>query len=91
MKYIELNEHFKVTIGQEYISSAYPETGMYHSSACGYVLVNKEQGTVFPIGTTLFFNQSQELTATGQNLSESFVLKVLAIAQNPELAKELTQ
>ena len=88
MKYLKLNETFVPHIGMEYLANEYPESGIYHCSI-GYVIVSKESNLAFGIGRNLTLIEYIEPTQYQSNMTEAFILKALAVAQNPSLVKEL--
>ena len=84
MKYIKLNESYKATNGEDYTLSKYPCSGMFECSI-GYIHVNKERN-IYSIISSL---PSIEEDAQNTSMSEDFILKALAVAQDPTLALSL--
>lgn len=88
MKYLELVEDFVVPAASEYLTMVYPRTGIYNT-IYGYMLVNKENNTSYCLGKNMELKSLDKQPEQPTSFPESFILKALAIAQNPELAKEL--
>jgi hypothetical protein len=88
MKYLKFNENFAPQLGMEYAAQTYPESGIYHTSA-GYIIVNKESMLAMNLGMNITLTEYIEPTQAQSNMTEAFVLKALAVAQNPSLIKEI--
>lgn len=88
MKCIKFNENFAPMIGQEYLAGSYPETGLYFTQT-GYIVINKEAGLCYNIGMNIKLTEHIEPTQQQSNMTEAFILKALAVAQNPELIREV--
>lgn len=81
--------------GQEYLPSNYPSPGLYFNKPnqswylayrCGSAMavMMLGAGPVCPL-------ESQATPTAAAGISESLLLKAIAVAQRPDLAKELTQ
>lgn len=88
MKYLKFIESFAPVIGQEFNYLNYPESGIYHTSG-GYIVVNRESMLAFNIGTNITLTEYIEPTQQQSNMTEAFILKALAVAQDPSLIKEI--
>jgi hypothetical protein len=86
MRYLPVIEDFSCLVGTEYVAATYPKTGIYKNPLIGYIAVNKESGLCACIGVAM---NTETLEPQSSGISEAFVLKALAISQNPELAKDL--
>jgi hypothetical protein len=93
MKTLQVKEHAPPN-GMEYQSSSYPGQGVYVTPAGLLAFVSG--GIVYPVpgfAHMLIDAPNSQLLETNvsNGVSESFVLKALAIAQNPQLAIELAR
>jgi hypothetical protein len=88
MKYLKFNETFVPMLGQEHMSISYPESGLYYTPQ-GYLVVNKENGVTYNLGIHIKLSEYVEPTQQQSNMTEAFILKALAVAQNPELIREV--
>lgn len=86
MRIIEVKP-FNPAPGSEYHFSSYPGPGLYLSSDGAMRLVNAGIVILFPGVADLIM----DVAPVAAGLSESFVLKALAIAHSPQLAAELTK
>jgi hypothetical protein len=92
MKALKLNEDYVPTPGGEYMAEQYPGTGLYRTSTGSYTLVYLSAGLRCCVSVTdvpLIEVTEPNPKETRGSFSESFMLKALAIAQNPALAVQL--